>query len=458
MGTVATLAVNVIANTGAMTKGLDKAGDKAKGFGKTASGGMKSIVPAAAVATAALAALAVVVMKVGAAFDRMDAAAKKARSMGMAAQDLMAFQHAAELGGVSADQMATALQKMQKGIGEGLAGTGLAKDALEGMGISMDQIAALPAKEQMYLIADALAKIKNPAKKAAAAAAIFGGVGADLIPVLEGGSDALKAQEEDLKSLTGELTTADFKAIEDSNDAWARFGTAMEGIWDQIAVFVAPALEMIGNTLASIAGWVANLIQGFREWTDGVREWLMEAFPAFEWLAEVMGLLDDKTAAVERLTMAQLKQAAAEKLAAEEEKKAIEEAAKAREALEKKGVALTTSMRNPMEMYNDTLADLNEMLDAGVISWETYSRAVAKAQEDIKKSEEFKLKEIKVAERQAVGVTLRGRGSFSIQQKQFRALEKLREEERLQLKQLKQQTALLQLLNNNIQTGTVVTI
>jgi len=111
-----------------------------------------------------------------------------------------------------------------------------------------------------------------------------------------------------------------------------------------------------------------------------------------------------------------------------------------------------------MEMYNDTLADLNEMLDAGVISWETYSRAVAKAQEDIKKSEEFKLKEIKVAERQAVGVTLRGRGSFSIQQKQFRALEKLREEERLQLKQLKQQTALLQLLNNNIQTGTVVTI
>ena len=98
------------------------------------------------------------------------------------------------------------------------------------------------------------------------------------------------------------------------------------------------------------------------------------------------------------------------------------------------------------------------MLDAGVISWETYSRAVAKAQEDIKKSEEFKAKEIKVAERQAIGVTLRGRGSFSIQQKQQRALEKIREEEKLQLKQLKQQTALLQQLNNNVQTGTVVTI
>jgi uncharacterized protein related to proFAR isomerase len=144
--------------------------------------------------------------------------------------------------------------------------------------------------------------------------------------------------------------------------------------------------------------------------------------------------------------------------AMEKEKQAAELALKAREALEKKGLKLTESLRNPMETYNATLADLNSMLDSGVISWNTYGRAVAKAQEDIKKSDEFKAKEIKVAERQAVGVTLRGRGAFSIQQKQQRTLEKLREEERQQLKQLKQQTTLLQQLNNNVQTGTVVSI
>jgi hypothetical protein len=98
------------------------------------------------------------------------------------------------------------------------------------------------------------------------------------------------------------------------------------------------------------------------------------------------------------------------------------------------------------------------MLEAGVISWDTYGRAVAKAQDDIKKSEKFKAKEIKVAERAAVGVTLRGHGASSMQQKQIRALEKIRAEEKLQLKQLQQQTTLLQQLNNNIKTGTVVTI
>ena len=80
MGTVATLAVNVIARTGDFDKNLDKAGTKAKGFGKSvggASGGMSKMVPIAAAAAAAIAAVAVVAAKVGEAFDRMDEAAKK---------------------------------------------------------------------------------------------------------------------------------------------------------------------------------------------------------------------------------------------------------------------------------------------------------------------------------------------------------------------------------------------
>jgi len=332
---------------------------------------------------------------------------------------------------VSADKMANALQKMQKGIGEGLAGTGKAKVAFERMGISMEHIGQLPAKDQMYEIADAIAAIKNPAERAAAATAIFGSAGADMLPVLEGGSAALKAQEDDLKSLQGTLSDADFKAIEDSNDAWTRFGTAMEGIWNQLAVALAPTMEWVGNLLADIAGWVARIVDSWNDFWGGTP-------------------VETAKKATENVE--------AHMAAMEKEKKAAEDALKAREELEKKGLKLTESLRNPMEMYNDTLADLNSMLDAGVISWDTYGRAVAKAQDDIKKSEEFKAKEIKVAERQAVGVSLRGRGAFSIQQKQQRTLEKLREEERQQLRQLKQQTALLQQLNNNVQTGTVVTI
>ena len=112
-----------------------------------------------------------------------------------------------------------------------------------------------------------------------------------------------------------------------------------------------------------------------------------------------------------------------------------------------------------MEQFTDTIDNLNMMLGEGVISWKTYGRAVARAQDNIKQSDKFRAKEIKVAERQSVGAAIRGQaGTFSIQQKQQRALEKIREEERLQTQQLKEQTSLLKQLNKNVQTGTVVTI
>ena len=62
--------------------------------------------------------------------------------------------------------------------------------------------------------------------------------------------------------------------------------------------------------------------------------------------------------------------------------KAAEEAAKAQEALEQRGVKLLESLRTPMEMYTDTINDLNMMLAEGVIGWETYRRAVEKARSE----------------------------------------------------------------------------
>jgi len=458
MGTVATLAVNVIANTGGFNKGLDSASKKAKGFGARIGGAMKAAVSPAALAVTAIAAVGVALMKVNQAMERLDEVAKKSKSLGISGQDLMGFQHAAELAGVSAGGFSTAMQKMQKGIGEAMGGTGLAKDALELMGIEVQSFGALNADEQFLKLADKIAAIQNPAERAAMATAVFGRAGADMLPMLLEGRDAIEGQMDALKGLQGELSDADFKAIEDANDAWTKVGKAFDGIWNQLSVMLAPAFQWLAEVLTDLIVWVRGVIDWFKSLEIGWFEIIAVINPLIAGILWLTGAFDEEDEAIKKVNETLEKNKTATLAAAAAEQKALEETAKAREALEKKGVALTTSMRNPMEMYNDTIADLNAMLDAGAISWDTYGRAVAKAQEDIQKSEEFKAKEIKVAERQSVGVALRGRGAFSIQQKQQRTLEKLREEERQQLKQLKQQTALLQKLNNNIQTGTVVTI
>jgi hypothetical protein len=88
--------------------------------------------------------------------------------------------------------MTTALQKMQKGIGEAAMGLGTAKVALEELGVDIDTFTALSPDEQFKQIADQIANIENPAKRAAMATQIFGRAGADLIPMLEGGGCCIR--------------------------------------------------------------------------------------------------------------------------------------------------------------------------------------------------------------------------------------------------------------------------
>ena len=458
MATVATMAVNVIAQTGGFEKGLDKASAKTKGFGSSIGGAMGAMVNPAVLATAAVAAVGAALMKVNAAMERLDEIAKKSKSLGISGQTLMEFQHAAELAGVSAGGMSKGLQKMQKGIGEALGGTGLAKDALEMMGIELQSFGQLDADEQFLQLADKIASIQNPAERAAMATAMFGRAGADMLPLLMQGREAIEGQMDALKALQGELSEADLQAIEDANDAWTRVGKAFDGIWNQLSVLLAPMFEALADILIWCVKQGRALIDWFLNLGTTATVVISIFFPLFGILKAIYSMYAKEENAAEKASKSHEAELAAAQAAFEAQQKAAEEAAKAREALEKKGASLTESLRTPLEKYNDTMTELNMMLKAGVINWQTYGRAVQKAQDDIKKSEEFAAKEIKVAEQKSVGVALRGRGAFSIQQKQQRALEKIREEERLQLIEQRRQTALLNQLNQNISTGTVVTI
>jgi len=461
MATVATLAVNVIAQTGGFNRGLDKAQKKAKGFGASIGASLKRIVTPAAIAAAAIAGVAIALMKVKQAMERLDIIAKKAKALGIRGQELMEFQHSAELSGVAADTFTSALQKMQKNIGDAVGGIGLAKDSLALVGLEIGELAKLDASEQFLAIADKISKIENASERAAVATAIFGRTGADLIPMMMQGSDAIRAQMEDLRMLQGVMSQADLRAIEDANDAWERMEKVMDGVWNKLAVKLAPSFEGLVNILIDLSDGL-DIINERLEKLGKLGQFISQ-IPFIPAISGVMDFLvhvgtREQTEAEKALEALEEQKEAEEELLAEK-LKAAEEIAKAQEALEQRGVKLLESLRTPMEMYTDTIDDLNMMLAEGVIGWETYGRAVEKAQDDIKKSEEFAAKEIRVAERQAVGAAIRGQsGTFSIQQKQHRALERIREEEKLQLKQLQQQTVLLRQLNNNVQAVNVVGI
>jgi hypothetical protein len=439
MTTIATLAVNVVSNTGGLTKGLSKARSSMNQTGASSGklGGMLGKMNPLMIGIGAAAAGAAIAMaKINAAMERMDQLAKSAKSLGVAAQQLRAFQLAGELGGVSADKMTTALQKMQKGVGEAAMGLGTAKVALEELGIDIDQFTGLTADEQFKQIAEQISRIEDPAKRAAMATQIFGRAGADLIPTLEGGAAAIEKAEQDMLEMQGTLNAADFKSIEDSNDAWTRLTTTLEGVWNQLAVAVAPAMEIAANVLQTVAGWIVKIVDAWNDY------WQSDAEKAAAKQAEA--------AEKQAVKMAQ---------AYEQQTKAAEEAAKAREELEKKGQSLTESLRTPVEQFNDKIAEFDALLAAGVITWETYERATKKATDELKRSEEFKKREIQATERQGIGVNTRGStSSLSVQNKQVRVMEKLLAEEKLARQEEQRQTNLLNGILQNTGSTNVVSI
>jgi len=72
--------------------------------------------------------------------------------------------------------------------------------------------------------------------------------------------------------------------------------------------------------------------------------------------------------------------AAAAKLSAAQTKAAAD--LKELNALMKEGKQITEDMKTPSEKLGDTISNLNMLLEKGAIDWETYSRAVFKAQDD----------------------------------------------------------------------------
>ena len=89
---------------------------------------------------------------------------------------------------------------------------------------------------------------------------------------------------------------------------------------------------------------------------------------------------------------------------------------------------------NPQEKLNARIGDLNRLVDAGAISWQTYNRAVAGA---VKNMKDANKQTSKLSKRQAVGAVTRGStAAFSAVQAAKRDAEHQR---RVQAEQLAEQ-------------------
>jgi hypothetical protein len=132
-----------------------------------------------------------------------DAIGKTADKIGVGVEALQELRFAAKASGVEQQTLDMALQRFTRRAAEAAQGTGEAKDALAQMGIVLrDQSGQLRRSEDLLAdVADAFARIEDPAERVRLAFKLFDSEGVALVNLLRGGSGALEEMRERAQAL-----------------------------------------------------------------------------------------------------------------------------------------------------------------------------------------------------------------------------------------------------------------
>ncbi len=241
MKPVAQLTIEMAANIARLQKDMEAAK-------RTVGSAMSQIEKTAGMAMKALGALgaglsaAAFAGWIKGAIDAMDKTEELSQKVGVAVKDLAGLQLAFKMGGVEADALQIALQKLSTGLTEGNAG-------LKAMGISAKNAdgSLKSTREVLAAVADEFASYQDGAQKTALAIEVFGKSGADLLPILNGGSEALADFDEMARKLGITLDQETAEKAAQFNDTLDLIKTGFQGLAQNLAVQILPFLQDLAD-------------------------------------------------------------------------------------------------------------------------------------------------------------------------------------------------------------------
>lgn len=189
-----------------------------------------------------------------AAVDHADALAKSAQKAGTTVEALSRLEYAAKLSDVSLESLTGGLQKLGKSMADAVATpTSTAATAFKALGIELTNTDGTLRNSDVVLgeIAGKFARLEDGSTKTALAMQMFGKSGAELIPLLNGGSAGLKAMADESDRLGITISTKTAKAAEKFNDTLTTIGQIMQGVVNKVMEAALPALQGLADKLAS---------------------------------------------------------------------------------------------------------------------------------------------------------------------------------------------------------------
>ena len=236
---------------------------------------------AVAVGTVIGTVVAEAVMKLGSAFvsmstealKSMDDLTKLAQSTGVAVEQLSALTYAADLSGVSQDQLGTAFVRLSRNISDANQGIGEAQKGFDALGISVKNADGTLKSADTVLgeVAGKFATFADSTEKTALAVNLFGRSGADLIPLLNAGSEGIAEMTDEARELGLVFSQEAGKQAEQFNDNLTRLNAVKRGLVMRITNELLPSLLNMSEGFVGGAKSAERLDQAARIASNGLK-------------------------------------------------------------------------------------------------------------------------------------------------------------------------------------------
>jgi hypothetical protein len=205
---------------------------------------------------------------IGGQMDAIDATGKLASQLSITTENLVGLQHAASLADVDNELLGQGLRKLTQNLDDARNGTGAAGKALTSLGLDARRFT--DSGVAFEAIADKIAGIEDPFKRAGLAADIFGAkAGPRLLTLLMSGAAGIRQAREEARRMGLTFSELDFAAVERGNDAITRLKGLAEGAGRTLAIELAPHVENLATQLfdagAAGEGFGAKVSAGFEQ-------------------------------------------------------------------------------------------------------------------------------------------------------------------------------------------------
>lgn len=256
MATIGSLTVNVVARTDQFVRGMGTARRHTSAFAQSI-GHLKGIM----VGFGATLAAGFSIGALRSTADEIDRIAKASDRLGLSTEALSGLAHAADLSGASFEQIVKGLTLLQKRLGS----QDISAD-IKALNLDFDRLRALDADEAFLELAAAIGKLPDEARQTAAAMALFGRSGAELLPLLKEGGDGIRRMMEEAKALGLTFSRETAAQVEEMNDAFTRAAGAVKGLGQELLSLAAKpaqaAADALTNTIKLARAIAANDTSG----------------------------------------------------------------------------------------------------------------------------------------------------------------------------------------------------